>query len=205
MGRPRWFWIPLFGIPLFLLLYIWASIYYPGGSQADPNAKGFSWVHNYWCNLLNDRAINGQQNPARPIAAAGMAILCLALSVFWLRFPATSLGKQPLVRWLQVAGVAAMVTALLLNTSLDHDMITNLASLLGLIAVAGTLAGLYKLKWWGLFWLGIVNLVLVLLNNLFYYDTALIAYLPLVQKISFLSFLAWFYFITLQSIRSKYS
>lgn len=205
MGRSGWLWVPLLGIPIFLILYVWASIYYPGGSQADPHARGFSWIHNYWCNLLNDHAINGQENPAKPIATTAMAILSLSLSVFWLHFPTASLGRPPLVWLVQVAGVAAMVTALLLNTSLDHDMITNTASLLGLIAVAGTLAGLHKLRWRGLFWLGIVNLVLVGLNNLFYYNQDLIAYLPLVQKISFLSFLAWFYFITLRSIRSKYS
>jgi hypothetical protein len=178
-------------------------MYYPGGSQADPHAKGFSWIHNYWCNLLNDRAINGQQNPARPIAATAMTILCLSLSAFWIHFPVTSLERRQLVRLVQVAGVAAMVIALLLNTSLDHDMITNLASLLGLIAVAGTLAGLYRLKWWSLFRLGIVNLVLVVLNNLFYYNPGLISYLPLVQKLSFLSFLVWFFLIAWRSVRPR--
>ncbi|HEV7621655.1 MAG TPA: hypothetical protein VGO09_07980, partial [Flavisolibacter sp.] len=50
---------PVFGSFAFIILYIIATIYYPGGSQANNVSKGFSWVHNYWCNLLNEKAING--------------------------------------------------------------------------------------------------------------------------------------------------
>src|SRR3954449_6164304 len=63
-----WTLLPLFGIILFLLLYFIATLYYPGGAQFDKTTKGFSWTQNYWCNLLNENAINGLPNPARPIA-----------------------------------------------------------------------------------------------------------------------------------------
>ncbi|MFN7116301.1 MAG: hypothetical protein ACK4TA_05840, partial [Saprospiraceae bacterium] len=53
---------PLVGIVLFLVLYIVAAFYYPGGSNADHSAKGFSIVHNYWCDLLAIGAKNGQIN-----------------------------------------------------------------------------------------------------------------------------------------------
>ncbi|PIQ21332.1 MAG: hypothetical protein COW65_09725 [Cytophagales bacterium CG18_big_fil_WC_8_21_14_2_50_42_9] len=82
-----WKLAPLFGSTLFLLLYFVATLYYPGGSQFDKNTKGFSWAHNYWCNLLNENAINGQPNPARPIALTAMMVLCLTLTVFWYLFP----------------------------------------------------------------------------------------------------------------------
>jgi hypothetical protein len=199
MRTSTWFWIPLLGIPLFVLLYVWASFYYPGGSQADAQSTGFSWVNNYWCNLLNAMAINGQTNPAQPIAMTAMVVLCISLAVFWYLFPMISLSKNLSVRITQFTGVAAMGTALLLNSSLDHDLITNLASLLGLMAVVGTLIGLRRLQWNVLFWFGTMNLLLVLLNNLLYYNPQLIRYLPLVQKISFAAFLVWLFLISMKS------
>ena len=199
MRKSTWFWIPLLGIPLFVLLYVWASFYYPGGSQADAKSTGFSWVNNYWCNLLNSTAINGQTNPAQPIAMTAMVVLCISLAVFWYLFPMISLSKTLSVRITQLTGVAAMGTALLLNSSMNHDLITNLASLLGLMAVMGTLIGLRRLQWNVLFWFGTMNLLLVLLNNLLYYNAELIRYLPLVQKISFAAFLVWLFLISMKS------
>jgi hypothetical protein len=199
MRKSTWFWIPLLGIPSFVLLYVWASFYYPGGSQADAQSTGFSWVNNYWCNLLNTTAINGQANPAQPIAMTAMVVLCISLAVFWYLFPMISLSKTLSVRITQFTGVAAMGTALLLNSSIDHDLITNLASLMGLVAVVGTLIGLRRLEWNALFWFGAMNLLLVLLNNLLYYNAELIRYLPLVQKISFAAFLVWLFLISMKS------
>jgi hypothetical protein len=199
MRRAAWFWIPLLGIPLFVLLYICASFYYPGGSQADAQSTGFSWMHNYWCNLLNSTAINGQTNPAQSIAMTAMVVLCISLAAFWFLFPMISLQKTLPIRIIQFAGIAAMGTALLLNSSLDHDLITNLASLLGLVAVAGTLIGLRQLKWDRLFWFGTTNLLLVILNNFLYYNPDLIRFLPLVQKISFAAFLVWLFLISMKS------
>ena len=199
MRRAAWFWIPLMGIPLFVLLYVWASFYYPGGSQANAQSTGFSWVNNYWCNLLNTTAINGQINSAQPIAMTAMVVLCISLAAFWYSFPMISLSKTLSVRITQFTGVAAMGTALLLNSSLDHDLITNLASLLGLMAVVGTLIGLRRLQWNVLFWFGAMNLLLVLLNNFLYYNPELIQHLPLVQKISFAAFLIWFFLISMKS------
>lgn len=199
MRKSTWFWIPLLGIPSFVLLYVWASFYYPGGSQADAQSTGFSWVNNYWCNLLNSTAINGQTNPAQPLAMTAMVVLCISLAVFWYLFPMISLSKTLSVRITQFTGVAAMGTALLLNSSIDHDLITNLASLMGLVAVVGTLIGLRRLEWNALFWFGAMNLLLVLLNNLIYYNAELIRYLPLVQKISFAAFLVWLFLISMKS------
>ena len=79
--------VPIFGTMLFVVLYIVATFLYPGGSQVDKNAVGFSWTNNYWCNLLNENAINGQLNPAKPVALTAMFLLCFTLAYFWFLFP----------------------------------------------------------------------------------------------------------------------
>lgn len=182
--------ITLIGVFVFVCLYVIATLYYPGGSQVDVNEKGFSWLNNYWCNLLNDNAINGQHNSAKPIAMAAMLVLCFTLANFWYNFPRHMRFKKSGRLAVQVSGVVAMVIAMFLFTNL-HDWVINIASVFALIAIVGTFIGLYAQKWVRLFRLGIFNLSLVALNNILYYGTGLKLYLPVVQKITFLFFLIW--------------
>lgn len=182
---------PIFGTILFIVLYIVATFYYPGGSQADKNSIGFSWTNNYWCNLLNDKAMNGQSNTAQPIALIAMFILCSSLIYFWLQFPKHTNLKRKYQLVIQISGTTAMTIGLFLFTKFDHDLITNLASLFGLIATTVTFIGLYRNNWKTLFYFGLMNIVLVIVNNILYYDKNLILYLPIVQKITFVTFLIW--------------
>lgn len=95
---------------------------------------------------------------------------------------------------MQISGLISMATGMLIFTRL-HDIIINITGLCAVIAIAGTFAGLRKLRWKRLFWLGIVNLLLIAVSNILYYGPGLIFYLPVVQKISFLFFLLWICFI----------
>lgn len=183
--------MPVFGITVFVVLYIVATILYPGGSQADKNSVGFSWINNYWCNLLNENAINGQHNTAKPVAITGMFVLFLTLALFWFLFPKYIILRTKLKLTIQASGTIAMAIAFFLFTSINHDLIVNLASVFGLVATIGTFIGLYKQKWFGLFAFGILNILLVVINNYVYYTVELIFYLPVIQKISFASFLIW--------------
>lgn len=189
--KQLWTLIPFFGIVLFAFLYLIATYHYPGGTPFNKLHIGFSWTENYWCNLLNNKAINGKPNNAQPVAFVAMTNLCLSLAFFWWMFPQfTNLNKisQMFIRF---SGTMAMVVACLLFTTVDHDFITNLASVFGLIATTGTLTGLYKNGWKVLFYFGILNILLVIGNNVLYYDKNLIIYLPLIQKITFATFLIW--------------
>ena len=193
--------IPVFGTVIFVILYIVSTFLYPGGSQADKNSIGFSWVNNYWCNLLNENAINGQHNSAKPVALTGMFVLCFTLSFFWFLFPEhTTIGKIGRLV-IQISGIIAMTIAFFLFTSINHDLVTNLASSFGAIAIIGTFIGLYKNKWYSLFVFGLLNILLVVLNNYFYYTTDLLIYLPVTQKITFATFLIWICCIDIKMYR----
>lgn len=189
--------LPLIGILLFVLLYIVATLLYPGGSQADKNSKGFSWVNNYWCNLLNENAINGHVNPARPAAMTAMFILCVTLAAFWFLFTRIIHFSKLARLVITFSGLTSMTTALFLFTSY-HDIVINIAGILAITALTATFAGLYKNKWYRLFALGLFNLLLIIANNILYYGTGLLKYLPVVQKITFLFFLLWICLIDIQ-------
>jgi hypothetical protein len=192
-----WLLTPVFGTLVFVIIYIAATLLYPGGSEVDKNATGFDWFNNYWCNLLNQYAINGQQNPARPIAITGLLVLSLSLTAFWFGFSRYSHRSKVPGLIIRLSGTIAMIISLLLFTDMDHDLVTNLASGFGLIATLTVLIVLYKMKWYGLLIFGIFNLLLVASNNYLYYHEELIVYLPFVQKVSFAAFLLWICCITI--------
>lgn len=206
LHRSKSIWIvaPIIGCFLFVILYVIAALLYPGGSGADKTAIGYSLTNNYWCNLLSENAINGQPNAARPVAVTAMFILCLSLSTFWILFPALARLKKYHKLLIQIAGTLAMLTSFLLLTNIDHDLAINTSSSLGFIAVIGTLVALYQLKWNWLFVFGLLNVLLIGLNNYLYHTEGMMIYLPLVQKISFISFLVWFSLIDLKLYRKYF-
>ena len=187
--------IPIFGSLLFICLYIVAAFLYPGGSETNKTAIGYSLTNNYWCNLLYKKGINGEHNTGQPFAAAGMFVMCLALSSFWLVFPIQMALKKYHRLLIQIPGVAAMACSFLLLSDLDHDLVVNTSSSLGFIAITGTIVAVYKVKWYKLFVFGLFNIMLVALNNYLYHSKQMM-YLPVVQKITFLSFLVWVCLIT---------
>lgn len=188
--------LPVAGAILFLIFYSLAAYNYPGGSQADKFSKGFSWQNNYWCNLLNEVAINGQPNNGRPYAMTGMLVLCCSLVFFWYCFSLSIPLKRYYRLSMQVSGASSMCIAFFIFTDF-HDAIINIAALLAMVAIAITFIGLYKMKWSNLFVFGLFNLVLVAVNKWLYYGGGLL-YLPVVQKITFLSFLLWICLVSLR-------
>jgi len=189
--RPWALLVPVAGAMSFLALYFVATLYYPGGSQADTNSTGFSWKDNYWCNLLADQAINGATNKAQPIAVSSMFVLSATLAFFWVLLPSFLYSGNRIGTIIRVSGLLSMATALLLYSNFSHDTIINLASTFGVIATSGTLIALYKTRHFMLFAFGLAIIVLVGLNNYFYYGGGGIEPLPVVQKITFVSYLLW--------------
>ena len=192
--------LPVIGIAVFVILYLLAAQYYPGGSQTDHTSVGFSWANNYWCNLLDKNAINGSENVSRPIALAGMIVLLTSLSIFFFIVPYHSEINDRIKRMIAVSGIASTVTVLFLEIG-SHDLILNIAGVFGFIAFGGIVSILLKMKWYGLALTGFINLFLVAINNLLYYNSGWIHFLPVVQKITFLSFLVWISFICLKVYR----
>ena len=185
------FLLPVWGIGLFIILYIMAAWFYPGGSDADRMASGFSWQHNYWCELLPSHAQNGEVNTARPVAISAMIVLAVSLTLFWYFIPSLFPVKKITRLIISGCGIGSMLLLPFLLTG-EHDRVMNLAALLGCTAILVLLVHLFKNKMLGLFWLGVACLLLCGINNYVYYSEELLHHLPVIQKISFLVFLYWF-------------
>lgn len=182
--------MPVFGTVLFILLYILAARLYPGGSQQDKHAKGFSWFHNYWCNLLAETGINGELNRGRPAAISAMVVLGASLVYFWGICPVFFNFTKIRIRMLQFSGLLSVVSFCFLSGEW-HDEVINISGFFGLVAMAGVYRGIYRKKWYALFAFGIFNLALIALNNYVYHAGNNLYYLPLIQKLTFVSCLLW--------------
>ncbi len=187
--------IPFAGICLFVFFYLGAAFLYPGGSHKYESATEFSWIYNYWCDLLDIHAKNGLPNTARPVAIMALLILCISMGYFWYYFTLVYNSTGRLI--IRYSGIISVLFMMFLFNG-PHDLVINLASLAALIAITGTLLVLYREKMFNLFSLGIFCLVLCLINNYIYYTGNFLNSLPVVQKISFFFFLLWFCLIDIQ-------
>jgi hypothetical protein len=192
--------VPLSGIGLFVILYIIATFFYPGGSYNDKLSKGFSWQHNYWCELLATYAKNGQLNPAKPVAIAAMSVLGLSLILFWYHC-SQLFEKNSLTQLMIQYGGMVSVLAMFFIFIGPHDMIINISGAAGVAAMTLTMIGLYKQRWYGLLALGLFCLVLCAINNYIYYTGNFFENLAIIQKITFLIFLLWFSLVCVQLYR----
>jgi hypothetical protein len=194
--------LPVWGICLFIVFYIVAASFYPGGSDADKAATGFSWQHNYWCELMATDSQNGKPNSARPIAILAMVVLAISLSIFWYTIPRLFTYKRTGSHIIRYLGVGSMLVLPLLLTGF-HDTVINIAALFGCIAIVGLLVNLFRHKMYRLFYLGISCLLLCGINNYVYYTSHLLHHLPVIQKISFLVFLLWFILLSVKLYRKN--
>ena len=182
--------IPVIGIVIFVGLYIFSSTLYPGGSQANLNSEGFDWINNYWCNLMNEKGMNGQPNPAKPYSIIAMIILCLSLMFFFIQFAQIYSKSKIWKRIIKTSGIISMSFAILIFTKY-HDLMTTLSSIFGVFVVIGIIREIYKSKLSIYKITGVICILILGLNNYIYYTQQFIQVLPLLQKITFAIVLLW--------------
>ncbi len=182
--------LPSLGILVFIVLYIYAASVYPGGSPIDPNSIGFDWFENLWCNLMREKAINGQVNPAQRVSLVALVLLASSMILFFVLFAIYFEKRLIWKRIIIVTGVISMVSSVFVFTSY-HDIMTSILSLSGLIGISSILRALHKNKMTFFIVFGVICIILIALNNLFYYNTAFNDYLAVIQQINFILVLSW--------------
>jgi len=183
--------LPLVGMGLFVFLYILAAINYPGGSWNFTDQNGFSFRHNYLCDLLDHYAINGELNTARFFAQAALGALCISIILLWFFLPilfSTKSTNLIIMRWF---GVLSLITTLSLASG-THDIIVRIAGVFGAIALIIFFVELYKIQHYKLLMLGIFCLIIFCANYYIYEIGSYIKLLPVLQKITFICFILWF-------------
>ncbi len=178
------------GLVSFILFFFLGAQYYPGGSNVNPQSIGFNWFTNYWSELLGNYAKNGQQNAARPFGITGAISLAITLSVFWMFVPSKLNLDNRYKRIIQFAGLAAMISSVLIFGQ-AHDVFITLSVMFGSIAFLSLLIGLWHSNYHFMFWWCLLCLALILLNTLIYLTNWKIHSLAALQKITFVVGIAW--------------
>lgn len=194
--------LPTIGIIVYIMLYWFASTLYPGGNQHDLNAIGFDWMHNYWCNLMNETAMNGVPNPARPYAISAMTLLCASFTLFFIQFANRMVKSRFWKLAIQIFGVLSMVSANLIFTE-HHDLMTTLSSVFGVFVVIGVIREIYRSNLSVFKLTGLFNIGLLAINNCIYYTEQGLEYLPMIQKITFVFVLLWIVGLNVKLISSR--
>jgi hypothetical protein len=184
----------------FVLLYLVAAYRYPGGSWAYPGQSGFSWRHNYLCDLLDTNAVNGMPNTGRYWARSALGVLCLGLAWLWFYLPGLARGSTGFRTLIRYSGLAAFGTTVFLSAG-THDVTVRIAGVLGLVGMGSLLAGLWTGGHKALSLFGGWCLGIFLLNYAIYETGTFVRALPLIQKVTFVSFLVWFACMDLALLR----
>jgi len=189
--RSVWFtWLPVIGIGAFIVLYLCAASMYPGGTRLDHHTRGYSHISNYWCDLLDNVSYSGRINRGRPFAILATIILPISLVPLWFQIQLLFCDGC-IARWVvRIAGPASMMFSTLVFMPV-HDLVINLASILGLVAFAATMQGLVGMRRITLVGIALVPTGLGIANYIMWQSGSYLSAMPIVQKASFVSFFIW--------------
>lgn len=95
-----------------------AALAYPGGTWTEPTRAGFSFWHNFWCDLLSTTAIDGNSNVVGAVLAR-LSFVCFAFALyrFWPLATAHAQLRAPLARRAGRFGALALLAVALVPSS----------------------------------------------------------------------------------------
>lgn len=146
--------------------------------------------HNYWCDLMDHTAYNGEVNPGSTIAIVATAFVCGSIGILCYYFPLALQVQEPLSWVIQWSGIISMTVFLFLFTKW-HNQVILVASPLAGIALFTILIALFNLQEWPLLYFAIVCFLLSLANFVIYQTGWMLSILPVLQKILFASIAIW--------------
>lgn len=187
--------VPYFFLAGVLLCYSAAAFLYPGGSEVNPISVGFNAFENYWCDLMQETAINGNANHGYLFAIASLWLLCGWMFLFFRQLSDFLIQSKPMKLSVVVLFALSFVFAGQLFTSY-HDLALNLSSIMGfpplLILILHIIKNtFFKKKLSSYKWMAISCAALLVLNNVIYHLQIGMIALPLLQKITLLIALLW--------------
>lgn len=182
--------IVLIGFILSVGFLLLASLNYPGGSPKDPQSVGYSWTENYISDMLEYKAVNGAENPARPFAVTGSVLMGLASGLGFLRFSRKIASKQLSVV-IKYGGLILTISSFLVTVPALHNIMVNMGIVVNLLVFFYITVTLLKSRLTILKILSVVFLVSFYGAGFMFSTRSGLEYMPLVQKITHIFQLTW--------------
>lgn len=182
--------IPIWGMVMYLIVFTYAASGYPGGSINVPHEIGYSFYHNFLCDVMNPITQGGFINEARFIAIISHLILSVTMICFFYILPKIFPEQNRNTKWITYFGMATMIVFIFMYTSY-HDLIVTLTGVMGTIALVPFFIELHQYKNRGLKQLAYLCFFLSLVV-FFIFETKIgFYYLPFLQKITFVMDAWW--------------
>lgn len=184
------------GITTFVLFFVIAASFYPGGSNFDPSSIGYSWKENFWCELLGRSAKNSMPNTARPFALIGMIGLSVGVSSFWFFITGLLYQKGTLKLLVRSCGILSMIFSSFIST-VYHDLFIFASVITGSVAFFLLFNSLWQRANYAYFISGIAFMILIFANCFIYLTNIGEFVLPSLQKLTFLTSLSWIVYLSI--------
>lgn len=180
---------PLIFLAAFIILLIFAALNYPGGNRFDREATSFSIVYNFYSDLFHRGAYNATPNTARQLAFYSLAALGLSFVSVWLLLSNCFIfkGNDRLIA--NIFGLLLVLQLCLFSKFHDLALWTMVA--VGLPTALWLITRLYRHKKDSAAFSTVLLLSLCLLNFLVWAADELGPVLPVIQKITFLTYCLW--------------
>lgn len=173
----------------YLIVFTLAAIVYPGGSESNPNAVGYSLFHNFLCDAMLVITPGGELNPARSLATISHLILSGTMILFFFLLPMIFDWTNRNTVLIRYVGMLTMTVFVFMYTDI-HDHIVTATGILGTVALVPFFIEMRRYPGGGLKILAYVCFILSIIV-FFSFETKIgFYYLPLLQKITFV-FDAW--------------
>jgi len=183
--KEKYPYFPIIGLLGFLFLFVIATTLYPGGSINEAASEGYSYFHNFICDLMSLNLPKGTQNNARPIAIIAHIMLSFAMISFFYILPEIFSTQNWKTRLVRAAGMIAMTTFIFMATDY-HDIAVTITGVFCTISFIPLFLELINYK--NRVLKALAYLCFFLSVSLFLsYETKIgFYYAPLLQKITFI-------------------
>ena len=138
---------PIVGMIIYLILFVTAASFYPGGSDNLPlSENGYSFFHNFLCDTNNEFSHSGIKNTGQPIAVLAHLVLSFTMMSFFYVLPGIFAHKNRNTKLIRVFGVLAMAIFTFMYQEALHDSVVTLTGILGSLAFLPIFIELIKYK-----------------------------------------------------------
>ncbi|MFK7951868.1 MAG: hypothetical protein AB8B73_03410 [Ekhidna sp.] len=194
--------IPIVGMGLYLVVFVFSAMDYPGGSENVPSAVGYSFFHNFLCDVMNPITHGGALNPARSLAVVSHLILSGTMIAFFYLLPDMFSWSNRNTLVIRFGGMLTMTVFVFMYTPF-HDEIVTVTGVLGTVALIPFFIemrkypnGLLKVLAYACFVLSMV-VFFIFETRMGYY------YLPFLQKITFFLDAWWVIWVSIIVLKKQ--
>ena len=187
---------PVVGLVLYVIVFTVASSNYPGGSVNVPHDTGYSFFHNFLCDVMNPVTQGGKVNHARPLAVVSHLILSGSMISFFYVLPEIFETSNRNTRMIRGFGMTTMTVFILMCTK-HHDAIVTATAVLGSLALIPFFIELRKYSGQKLKNLAYACYAMSIIVFLIFVTKIGFYYLPFIQKITFVLDAWWVVWVSL--------